>query len=82
MMFFNRRQLITLTSMQEHLRIREALAGAGIASSVKVWGTARAMERRARLGGGLREDVSYTVYVTKGDYDKASALLRTLRQNG
>ena len=50
-MLFKSRKLTETASMEEQVRIREALAGAGIACSVRAWGTARAVERRGRIGG-------------------------------
>lgn len=77
---FSRRKLVQVQSPQEQLRIQEALAAQGIASSVRAGGTARDMERRARLGGAARQDMFYTLYVHKNDYDRAAHLLETLRR--
>ena len=71
MMLFSRRKLAQVNSLQEQLQIQETLAAQGIASSAGAGSTARAMERRARLGGAAERDVFYTVYVHKNDYDRA-----------
>ena len=80
MMLFSRRKLAQVNSLQEQLRIQEGLAAQGIASSAGAGSTARAMERRGRLGGAFEWDVFYTVYVHKNDYDRAAYLLEALRR--
>ncbi|EOS66487.1 hypothetical protein [Oscillibacter sp. 1-3] len=80
MMLFSRRKLAQVNSLQEQLQIQETLAAQGIASSAGAGSTARAMERRARLGGAAERDVFYTVYVHKNDYDRAVYLLEALRR--
>ncbi len=80
MMLFSRRKLAQVNSLQEQLQIQETLAAQGIASSAGAGSTARAMERRARLGGAAERDVFYTVYVHKNDYDRALYLLEALRR--
>jgi hypothetical protein len=80
MMLFSRRKVAQVNSLQELLRIQEALAAQGIASSAGAGGTARAMERRSRLGGGFERDIFYTLYVHKNNYDRAAYLLETLRR--
>ena len=74
-MLFKRRELITLHSM-------EALAGAGIDCTCKVRGTARAAERRARLGGSPDRDLFYTIYVHRNDYEQAAHLMQSIRRGG
>ncbi|WP_297981895.1 hypothetical protein [uncultured Oscillibacter sp.] len=80
MTFFTRRKLTQTASLEEQLRIQEALAAQGIASSAGAGSTGRAMERRARLGGAAGRDVFYTLYVHKNDYDRAAHLLDGLRR--
>lgn len=80
MVFFNRRKLAQVNSLEEQLRIQETLAAQGIASSVRAGNTARAAERRARLGGASERDIFYTLYVHKNDYDRAAYLLQTFRR--
>lgn len=80
MTLFNRRKLAQVDSLQEQVYIQEALAAQGIASTVSAGSTARAMERRARLGGATERDVFYTVYVHKNDCDRAAHLLDGLRR--
>ena len=82
-MFFNERKLTEVSSIEEQVRVREVLAGAGIPCSVRAWGTARAMERRARIGGAPgRDGVSYSIRVRKDDYERAAAVLGSLRRGG
>ena len=80
MTIFTRRKLAQVDSLQEQVHIQEALAAQGIASTVSAGSTARAMERRARLGGAAERDVFYTVYVHKNDYERAAHLLDGLRR--
>ena len=80
---FNRRELITRSSRQRFFHVREALSAAGIASTVKLRGAARAAER-ARYGtAGLCQDALYTyvIYVHKNDYDRAMAAIRSALRN-
>lgn len=79
MAFFTRRELATLYSPEELLRVRELLARNHISSSSKVWGMARSM---GRWGSPRQGDVTYTVYVHKNDYDRAAHLLRSPRDSG
>ena len=80
-MFFTRRKLTEVNSLEEQVRIREALASAGIACDVRAWGTARAAERRGRIGGPpQRGEITYSIRVRKDDYDRASGVLSSLRR--
>ena len=84
MTIFNRKELITISSMQKFFRIREALSAAGIESTVKTRGAARAAERARYCMAGLRQDTmyTYTIYVYKGDYDRAIVAIQpVLRGN-
>ena len=72
-MLFKSRKLTEKASMEEQVRIREALAGAGIACSVRAWGTARAAERRGRNGGGPRRGgITNNIPVRGGGYGKGA----------
>ena len=81
---FNRRELITISSQKKFFNIREAFSAAGIASCVKTHGAARAAERARYGSAGLRQDAlyTYTIYVHRGDYDRAIAAIQpALRGN-
>ena len=80
-MLFKSRKLTETASMEEQVRIREALASAGIACSVRAWGTARAAERRGRIGGAPeRGEITYSIRVRRDDYDRAAGVLSSLRR--
>ena len=70
---FNRKELITVSSMQKLFRIREALANAGIASQTRTHGILGAAANRSRGMPGLNHDAAYTytVYVHREDYHRA-----------
>ena len=68
----NRRELITVFTLEKLTAVREALTAAGIASTVKVRSAARERDR-ARTGSfGLRQELmyTYTIYIRKADYDR------------
>lgn len=80
-MFFKSRKLAEVNSLEEQVRIREALAEAGIACDLRAWGTARAVERRGRIGGAPgRDEITYSIRVKKDDYDRAAGILASLRR--
>lgn len=79
MAVLNRRAPVTLYSQKEYPDAREALAAAGIPGSAKMRGMARAIDRTC-AAGGLREECSYTVYVRRKDYGRASGQLRLFRR--
>ena len=80
-MFFKSRKLTEVNSLEEQVRIREALANAGIACDLRAWGTARAVERRGRIGGAPeRGEITYSIRVRKDDYDRAAGVLSSLRR--
>ncbi len=80
-MFFTSRKLAEVNSLEEQVRIREALAGAGIACDLRAWGTARAAERRGRIGGAPeRGEITYSIRVRRDDYDRAAGVLSSLRR--
>ena len=81
---FNRKELITLVSMQKMMHVREALSNAGIRSCTRTKGI-------DGFGGNRRHGVpfvnydaayTYTVYVHKTDYDRAvRAMQPALQKN-
>ena len=79
---FSRRELITLISMEQMIRAREALSRAGIESAVKTRGLVRGQGR----GGFFRDRASactYTIYVSPKEYEWAREVIRpALRENG
>lgn len=80
-MFFTSRKLAEVNSLEEQVRIREALASAGIACDLRAWGTARAAERRGRIGGAPeRGEITYSIRVRRDDYDRAAGVLSSLRR--
>lgn len=82
-MFGKRQELVSVCSVEEQVRVQEALAAAGIASAVKVRGAARTIERRARMGGSpARGEVSYILYVQRDEYERAAGVLHSLRSGG
>ena len=76
---FNRKELITVASRQKFFRIREALAGAGIASQTRTHGILGAAANRSRGMPGLNQDAAYTytVYVHRNDYHRAVEAMRS-----
>lgn len=82
-MFFTKRKLTEVSSLEAQARIREALASAGIACSVRAHGTARAAERRGRIGGAPgRDEITYSIHVRKDEYDRAVGVLYAMRRDG
>ena len=75
---FNRRELITLVSMQKMIQVREALSASGIPSQVKSSGTAAFTAGRKHGIPFIDQDsaYTYTVYVHKNDYDRAAAAIQ------
>jgi nitrogen regulatory protein PII len=70
---FNRRELITLVSMQKMMHVREALSGAGIRSHTKTKGAGGFAGNRRHGVPCVNYDAAYTytVYVRREDYDRA-----------
>ena len=75
---FNRRELITIASMQKFFNIKEALASAGIASQSKTVGSGTGWSSRSRGVPGLPQELfdTYTIYVHRDDYDQAIEAIR------
>ena len=80
---FNRKLLTVAYSMQQMVRLREALSDAGIESTVRTPGLGATADRRARTGSfGVPEDrmYQYNIYVHKDEHGKAlRAISGTLR---
>ena len=81
---FNRKELITLVSMQKLFHVREALANAGIESHVKSSGALPLTADRNRGVPFVNQDsaYTYTIYVRKDDYSLAVAAIQTALRNG
>ena len=81
--FFNRAELITVFTMEKLMAVREALANAGIASTVKTRGAARGLDRSRTGSFGLRQEVlyTYTIYVRKEDLDRGRQAIRAALEN-
>ena len=81
---FNRKELITLVSMQKMMHVREALSNAGIRSYTKTHGIGGLASNRGHGVPGIAYDAAYTytVYVHKTDYDRAvRAMQPALQKN-
>ena len=80
---FNRRELITLVSMQKMIQVREALSATGIPGQVKSSGTAAFTAGRKHGIPFIDQDsaYTYTVYVHKNDYDRALAAIQPALRN-
>lgn len=76
---FNRRELITLASMQKLTCVREALSTAGIVSAVKIRGAAGVADRaRHGIGGGQADSLyTYKICVHRDDHDRAAAVMQS-----
>lgn len=75
---FNRREVLTTFSMKEQSRIKDILSQNQIKYRTRTVNHNRSGDARTRgSGAGVREDYAYeyTVYVHKGDYERAKALL-------
>ena len=81
---FNRKELITLVSMQKLFHVREALANAGIESYVKSSGAMAAAANRKHGVPFANQDsaYTYTVYVRKDDYSLAVSAIQAALRNG
>ena len=74
---FNRRELITVWSLDDLFRIKNALYDAGISCSSTMVGQGGAYRERQRfscISGKFAEQ--YRVYVHKNDYDRALATIQ------
>ena len=81
---FNRKELITLVSMQKLFHVREALANAAIESHVKTGGAmAFTVDRKHGVPFANQDSAyTYTVYVRKDDYSLAAAAIQAALRNG
>ena len=75
---FNRKELITLVSMEKMFRVREALSNAGIESHVKSSGAMAFTAGRKHGIPFVAQDsaYTYTIYVHKQDYDRAVPVIQ------
>ena len=75
---FNRKELITLVSMQKMFHVREALSNAGIESHVKSSGAMAFTAGRKHGIPMIAQDsaYTYTIYVHKQDYDRAVSVIQ------
>ena len=84
MTLFNRRELFTALNTELLFRVRNALAEAGLASTVRTAGLMDAAASRGRGVPGIRQDhlYQYQIYVHKQDYDRAYAVLQACLRKG
>lgn len=75
---FNRRELLTTTSMEHQSRVRDILAANGIDYQVRVKSNTGGMSRSRTVIPGTRMELAYQydIYVKKDDYEKARFLIR------
>ena len=80
---FNRKELITLVSMQKLFHVREALSNAGIESYVKSSGAMPLTAGRKHGIPFVEQDsaYTYTIYVHKQDYERAVAAIQPALRN-
>ena len=81
---FNRKELVTLVSMEKMFRVREALSNAGIESHVKSSGAMAFTAGRKHGIPFVDQDsaYTYTIYVRKDDYGLAVAAIQVALRNG
>ena len=81
---FNRKELITLVSMQKMMHVREALSSAGIHSYTRTKGMGGFAGNRRHGVPFVNYDAAYTytVYVHKTDYDRAVRAIQPALQRG
>ena len=70
---FNRKELITLVSMQKMMHVREALSNVGIRSYTKTKGMGGFAGNRRHGMPFVNYDAAYTytIYVHRDDYNRA-----------
>ena len=75
---FNRKELMTLVSMEKMFRVREALSAAGIESHVKSSGGMPFTAGRKHGIPFVDQDsaYTYTIYVHKQNYDRAVSVIQ------
>ena len=80
---FNRKELITLVSMEKMFHVREALSNAGIESHVKSSGAMAFTAGRKHGIPFVDQDsaYTYTIYVHKQDYDRAVSVIQPALRN-
>lgn len=76
--FFNRRELLTTSSMERQAQVRDILAAGGIAYQVRVRSNTGGISRSRTVLPGTRMEAGYQyyIYVKKDDYEKAQYLIR------
>ena len=80
---FNRKELITLVSMEKMFHVREALSNAGIESHVKSSGAMAFTAGRKHGIPFVDQDSAYTyaIYVHKKDFDRAVSVIQPALRN-
>ena len=75
---FNRRELITVISMEKLFHVKDALANAGIPCYTKTYGMASAASTRKHGAPFINQDAAYTytIFVHRSDYDRAFLMIQ------
>lgn len=75
---FNRRELLTTTSMEHQARVRDVLSANGVDYLVRVKSNTGGMSRSRTVMPGTRMELMYQyyIYVKKDDYENACFLIR------
>ena len=75
---FNRRELLTTSSMERQTSIRDILAANGIDYRVRIKSNTGGVSRSRTVLPGTKMDCMYQyyIYVKKDDYEKAQHLIR------
>ena len=75
---FNRRELLTTTSMEQQSNVRNILADNKIPYRVRVRNNAGGMSRSRVVMPGMQTEYMYQyyIYVKKTDYEKAKYLIQ------
>lgn len=75
---FNRKELLTTSSMDRQAQVRDVLAANRIAYRVRVRSNTGGLSRSRTVmpGTGMEAMYQYYIYVKKEDYEKAKYLIR------
>ena len=75
---FNRRELLTTSSMEYQIRVRDALVANGIDYRLRVKSNFGGMSRSHTVMPATRTELMYQyyIYVKKDDYEKAKYFIR------
>lgn len=75
---FNRKELLTTTSMEHQVKVRDILAANGIDYRVRVKSNTGGFSRSRTIMPGTQMErmYQYDIYVKKEDYDRACFLIR------